>query len=55
MWSVTVRTRLGSVHRLDVEAEDQQAAVRVVAEDFRRCGWRILARHEKEILVSWEK
>ncbi len=55
MWSVTVRTRLGSTHRMRVEAADQQAAVGKVAEHFRRCGWRVLALRENTLLVSWDK
>ena len=53
MWSVTVRTPLGSVHRLQVEAVTQQAATSIVAEHFRRCGWYILGQREDELVVSW--
>lgn len=55
MRSVTVRTKLGSVHRLRVEAADQRAAVRMVAEHFRRCGWRVLGQWEKALLVCWDR
>ncbi len=55
MWSVTVRTPLGSDHRMQIEAVDGQTAVDMVAEHFRRCGWRILARREHGLLVSWDK
>lgn len=55
MWSVTVRSESGSAHRLQVEAADQQTAVSMVAEHFRRCGWRVLVRLNRGLVVSWDK